>query len=158
VGLFNSLKVSASGMTAQRLRMDVIADNVANADSTRGAGQGPYKRKLVVFSEALDQARAGSVADRSRSSRGAASRDRIEGTESLAGVKVVGIVEDSRPGPLVYDPGHPDADQNGYVEMPNVDIVREMVDMISASRAYESNIAVFEATKSMFLKALDIGR
>ena len=67
-------------------------------------------------------------------------------------------MEDSRPGPLVYDPGHPDADENGYVEMPNVDIVREMVDMISASRAYESNIAVFEATKSMFLKALDIGR
>ena len=158
MGLFNSLRVSASGMTAQRLRMDVIADNVANADSTRGAEQGPYRRKLVVFSEALDKARAGSVAARSGPSRGAAAGGRAESTQSPAGVKVVGIVEDSRPGPLVYDPGHPHADENGYVEMPNVDIVREMVDMISASRAYESNIAVFEATKSMFLKALDIGR
>jgi flagellar basal-body rod protein FlgC len=158
MSLFNSLRVSASGMTAQRLRMDVIADNVANADSTGGPLQGPYKRKLVVFSEALDRAQAGRVATRSRSSRSMVGAGRTQGTESLAGVKVVGIVEDSRQGPLVYDPGHPHADENGYVEMPNVDIVREMVDMISASRAYESNIAVFEATKAMFLKALDIGR
>jgi flagellar basal-body rod protein FlgC len=158
MGLFNSLRVSASGMTAQRLRMDVIADNVANADSTKGAGEGPYKRKLVVFSEALDRARAGGVTDRPASSVGAVGRGWTESTQPLAGVKVVGIVEDSRQGPLVYDPGHPHADENGYVEMPNVDIIREMVDMISASRAYESNITVFEATKSMFLKALDIGR
>lgn len=157
MGLFDSFGVAASGMTAQRLRMDVIADNVANAGSTRGQSEEPYRRKLVVFSEALDRAL---VADASilDASRGAVGPAVLTGTEAFRGVKVVSIVEDSRPGPVVYDPGHPHADENGYVQMPNVDIVREMVDMISASRAYESNLAVFEAAKSMFLRALDIGR
>jgi flagellar basal-body rod protein FlgC len=155
MGLFDSFRIAASGMTAQRLRMDVIADNVANAGSTKASSEQPYRRKLVVFQEALDQQIASSA--RPGTLRRAGQSAGATGT-GLGGVRVVSIVEDSTPGRLVYDPGHPHADANGYVQMPNVDIVREMVDMISASRAYESNVAVLDAAKSMFLKALEIGR
>lgn len=156
MGLFDSFRIAASGMTAQRLRMDVIADNVANVASIKASSEEPYRRKLVVFQEALNQEMSSGVRIGALR-RSAQSVTSATGTE-LSGVRVVSIVEDSRPGPLVYDPGHPHADANGYVEMPNVDIVREMVDMISASRAYESNVAVLDAAKSMFLKALEIGR
>jgi len=157
MGLFDSFRIAASGMTAQRLRMDVIASNVANANSIRESGE-PYRRKLVVFSEALDRELPSSRP--TSSSRIFGSSRYIDSGVRLAmsGVRVTRIVEDPTPGPMVYDPSHPHADENGYVQMPNVDIVREMIDMISASRAYESNAAVIEAAKSMFLKALEIGR
>lgn len=159
MGLFDSFRIAASGMTAQRLRMDVIADNVANANSTRDSSNEPYRRKLVVFSEALDH----ELASGGRLSAGRLSGSLRHqavgvGSRGMNGVRVARIVEDPTPGPMVYDPGHPLADENGYVQMPNVDIVREMVDMISASRAYESNVAVIEAAKAMFLRALEIGR
>ncbi|MCD6727154.1 MAG: flagellar basal body rod protein FlgC [Solirubrobacteraceae bacterium] len=146
MGLFDALEISASGLSAERLRMDVVAENLANAQSTRGAGGGPYRRKEVVLQEAgggafamaLDAARAG----------GSASR----------GVRVAAIVEDGAPDRLVYDPGHPDADARGYVRMPNVNTVTEMVDLIAASRGYEANVTAMQAAKQMFTKTLELLR
>jgi flagellar basal-body rod protein FlgC len=138
VGLFRVFDISASGMTAERLRMDTIANNLANANTTRTARGGPYRRQMVVFEERLAQA----------------SGYGLRGN----GVRVSRIVEDNDPPRLVYDPHHPDANEQGYVEMPNVNIVTEMVDMITASRAYEANVAALNAAKAMALKALDIGR
>ncbi len=138
MGLFRVFDISASGMTAERLRMDTIANNLANANTTRTARGGPYRRQMVVFEERLAQA----------------SGYGLRGN----GVRVSRIVEDNDPPRLVYDPHHPDANEQGYVEMPNVNIVTEMVDMITASRAYEANVAALNAAKAMALKALDIGR
>jgi len=138
MGLFDALNISASGMTAHRFWMDVIASNIANAETTRTAGGGPYRRKQVVFSSF---------------------RQELEGSGGTGeGVKVVGVVEDPSPPRLVYDPGHPDAREDGYVELPNVNPVTEMVDLVVASRAYEANAMALEAAKSMFLRALDILR
>jgi flagellar basal-body rod protein FlgC len=135
VGMFDSFRISASGMTAQRLWMDVIAENLANANTTRGADGKPYARKQVVLSE-------------------------IPGTfeSALQGVQVTGVVDDPSQGRRVYDPGHPDADKQGYVTLPNVTPVTEMVDLISASRGYEADTQAMNAGKAMFLKALDILR
>jgi flagellar basal-body rod protein FlgC len=141
VGMFNSLRINASGLTAQRTRMDVVSQNIANANTTRTDAGGPYRRKEVSF-EPLLQSRM----------------------EDLAagiihqGVRVAGISEDQRPPRMVYDPGHPDADVNGYVAYPNVEIVREMADLITSVRAYEANVTAFNASKNLFLKALEIGR
>lgn len=141
--------ISASALTAQRMRMDVISSNIANAETTRGSyvnGQfQPYKRKLVVL-EPLQQSFAGVLSKE----MGQSGRNQ--------GVRVARIQEDQTPSKLVYNPTHPDADANGYVHMPNVDIAKEMVDMISASRSYEANITAINATKAMFVKALEIGR
>ncbi|NMB39692.1 MAG: flagellar basal body rod protein FlgC [Firmicutes bacterium] len=139
MGLFDSFRISGSGLTAERLRMDTIANNLANANTTRTEQGGPYRRQMVVF---------GAVEDESKSNK-----KQIGG-----GVKVVGIVQDPAPPKLVYDPQHPDANENGYVEFPNVSVVTEMVDLITATRAYEANITAINAAKSMALKALDIGR
>jgi flagellar basal-body rod protein FlgC len=136
-GLFGGLSISASGMSAERLRMDVIAENLANADTTRGPNGGPYRRKEVVLQEAGG---AGSFAD------------------TLSGVQATGIVEDQSAMKRVYDPGHPDADKQGYVTMPNVEPVTEMVDLITASRGYEANVQAMQASKSMFTRTLDILR
>jgi flagellar basal-body rod protein FlgC len=123
--------------------MDVTAENLANAQSTRTAnGQGPYRRKEVVLQEA-----------------GAGVGSRASFADSLQaarGVKVAGIVEDPTPSRRVYDPGHPDADAQGYVEMPNVNTVTEMTDLIGASRAYEANVTAMQTTKTMFARTLDI--
>ena len=135
MGLFGGLDISASGMTAERLRMDVIAENLANADTTRGADGQPYRRKEVVLEQ-----RGGSFAD------------------TLQGVQSSGIVEDSSPLKRVYDPGHPDADAQGYVSLPNVEPVVEMVDLITASRGYEANVQAMTASKQMFTRTLDILR
>lgn len=141
MGMFNSLRINASGLTAQRTRMDVVSQNIANANTTRTDAGGPYRRKEVSF-EPLLQSRM----------------------EDLAagiihqGVRVAGISEDQRPPRMVYDPGHPDADVNGYVAYPNVEIVREMADLITSVRAYEANVTAFNASKNLFLKALEIGR
>lgn len=123
--------------------MDTIANNLANVNTTRTANGGPYRRQMLVYAE---RSQVGSVLR--------APPLKWNGN----GVRVLGIVEDDSPPRLVYDPGHPDADEQGYVGMPNVNVVTEMVDMIGASRAYEANLAAMNAAKSMALKALEIGR
>jgi flagellar basal-body rod protein FlgC len=134
MGLISTLRASASGLSAERLRMDLIADNLANANTTRTPDGQPYRRKVAIF-------------------------EPITPTPRMpGGVRVAQIAQDASPPRMVYDPSHPDADPNGYVTYPNVDIVHEMVDMITASRAYEANIQAFNAAKDMFLRTLDIGR
>jgi flagellar basal-body rod protein FlgC len=147
MGLFDGLDVSASGLTAQRLRMDVTAENLANAQTTRGANGQPYRRKEVVLQE-IPQTGFGAQLS---SAMGA-------GTSGggVGGVEVSQIVEDRTPGKLVYDPGHPDANAQGYVRMPNVDTVTEMVDLIDSSRAYEANVTAMQSTKQMLTKTLDL--
>ncbi|AOQ23426.1 Flagellar basal-body rod protein FlgC [Moorella thermoacetica] len=143
--LLPALAISASGLTAERLRLDIIANNLANINTTRTPRGGPYRREVPVFAERLQEA-MGQLPGRLSS--------RAPG----AGVEVAAIVEDNSPPRLVYDPSHPDADANGYVHLPNINIVNEMVDMITASRAYEANVTVLNAAKTMTLKALEIGR
>jgi flagellar basal-body rod protein FlgC len=146
VSFLNSINISASGLTAEKLRMDVISRNIANVNTTRTADGTPYRRQVVVFQEGEAQMSFSDYLS-------AASRSLIG-----SGVKVTGIKEDSTPFKSVYDPGHPDADEKGYVRMPNVDVMTEMVNMISASRAYEANVTAINSAKSMALKALEIGR
>jgi flagellar basal-body rod protein FlgC len=146
MGLFDGLDVSASGLTAQRLRMDVTAENLANAQTTRGADGRPYRRKEVVLQE-IPQTGFGAQLS---SAMGAGA------SGGAGGVQVAGIVADSTPGKLVYDPGHPDANAQGYVRMPNVDTVTEMVDLIDSSRAYEANVTAMQSTKQMLTKTLDL--
>ena len=147
MGTFNAFNISSSALTAQRLRMDIISQNIANVNTTRTADGSPYRRKTVVFEE-----RGGTPFSQYLSS---ASKDKYL---AGGGVRVSEIVEDQSPFKEVYDPGNPDADENGIVRMPNVDIVTEMVNMISATRAYEANVTAMNSTKSMAIKALDIGR
>ncbi len=147
MGFFDALDTNGSALTAQRLRMDIIAQNIANANTTRTDNGTPYRRKMVVFEERKAQAPFSKLLN-----------DRSKELVSGKGVKVTRIVEDNSPFKRVYDPGHPDADQDGYVNMPNVDIVTEMINMISASRSYEANITSINTTKSMALKALEISR
>jgi flagellar basal-body rod protein FlgC len=152
MGLFDAIDVTGSALSAERLRMDVTAENLANAQTTKGANGQPYRRKEVVLQEAGG---AGSVAP----SFGAALNVAMGNASSPArGVQVAGIVEDSSPLKRVYDPGHPDADANGYVTMPNVNTVTEMTDLISSSRAYEANTTAMQTAKQMFTKTLDILR
>jgi flagellar basal-body rod protein FlgC len=139
---FSSLRISASGLSAERLRMDTIASNIANATTTRGENGKPYVRKIAVFQENLKKA-TGSAQ---------------ENKDEFLGVKAVEIAEDQSPLRRVYDPSHPDADEEGYVTMPNVNILNEMADMIAATRAYEANVTAMNAEKGMFSKALEIGR
>jgi len=148
--MFDALNVSATGLTAERLRMDVTAENLANAQTTRGADGQPYRRKEVVLSEV----QSGGFGAQLAKAVGAGS---ASGSQT-GGVEVAGITQDQTPGKLVYDPGHPDADAKGYVRMPNVDTVAEMVDLISASRAYEANVTAMNAAKQMFSKTLDLLR
>ena len=145
MGMFDAMEVSASGLTAERMRMDVVAQNLANANTTRGVDGQPYRRKEVVLAERQGE-----------SSFGAALAGAMTGKP--AGVEVAAIAEDQTPLKQVYDPSHPDADENGYVEMPNVDSVAEMVDLISAQRAYEANVTAMQAAKQMFSKTLELLR
>ena len=147
MGMFDSMHVSASGLAAERLRMDVIAQNLANVNSTRGADGQPYRRHEVVF-------RSANVGTTS----GAGNVDEQATNAPLDGVEAVAIVEDPSALRTVYDPSHPDADENGYVSYPNVNPVTEMVDMMTATRAYEANVTAMNAAKNMALKALDILR
>jgi flagellar basal-body rod protein FlgC len=149
----DTIDISASGLTAQRLRMDTIASNIANVETTRVQnGRGPYRRQVVVF-----EARTPRVAG-SRSFENIL-EEKIENTGSGVRVKEIRSVnEDEQPFRRVYDPSHPDADEQGYVNYPNVNIVEEMINMISATRAYEANAKVIEASKGMAMRALDIGR
>lgn len=147
MNFFKSIDISASGLTAQRMRMDVISNNIANVDSTRTESGGPYRRKIPIF-----QAREANNFDSYMT--GIQSGSSTTGN----GVRVVGIAEDQKPFLTVYDPNHPDADANGYVQKPNVNTVNEMVDMISATRSYEANVTAINSAKQMATKALDIGR
>ncbi len=148
----DAIDISASGLTAQRLRMDTIANNMANVETTRVQnGTGPYRRQVVVF-EARTLGTAGRSFDNMLDKQ-------IEAMGSGVRVKEIRqISENEEPLRRVYDPSHPDADEQGYVNYPNVNIVEEMINMISATRAYEANAKVIEASKSMALRALNIGR
>lgn len=132
---FTSMQISATGLAAERLRMDTITSNMANVSTTRSAdGNGPYTRRIAVFQEALDE------------------------KQRPMGVKAVKIEKDDSPFRQEYDPTHPDADANGYVKMPNVNVLNEMADMMVASRCYDANVDTMNALKSMFSKALELGR
>jgi len=146
VDYFNSMNISASALTAQRMRIDVISSNIANAESTRSADGGPYRRRSVVFGEILNDA----------ISAGRSENDSL--TANFGGVQIDKISEDNSPFKRVYDPSHSDADAEGYVLMPNVNVLREMVDLINAQRAYEANVTAMSTTKSFAEAALRIGR
>ena len=149
MSFLNSLNIVGSGMTAQQQRLDVISENITNASTTRTEAGGPYRRKVVVmesqgnFRAALERAQRDSL-----------------GTYQVSGggVAVTGIEEDPSELKLVYDPTHPDANEAGYVEMPNVDMVKEMTDAMAASQAFSANVTVFNTLKSVIAKGLEIGR
>lgn len=145
MAFLSSLDISSSALTAQRLRMDVVAENVANITTTRTAEGEPYQRRYVIFQE------------KERPAFSTYLNDSINGVAG-AGVRVTEILEDDAPFTLDYNPTHPDADEYGYVRMPNVDLAHEMVDMMSATRSYEANITVLNSTKNMAMSALDIGK
>lgn len=147
MGLFDAIDISASGLTAERLRMDVTAENLANAQTTRGPDGGAYRRKAVVLQQQSGGGFAGALA-------GAVQR----GNGGPRGVEVTAIVPDTTPSRRVHDPGHPDADADGYVELPNVNPVTEMVDLIGASRAYEANVTAMQTAKTIFSKTLELLR
>lgn len=147
MSMFSSFNINASGMTAQRLRMDTISENVANAQTTRTEDGSPYVRKIVTFATKGN----GISTDFHKVLKGASA------SYVGQGVKVNGIYEDTETeGKMVYDPSHPDADENGYVTYPNVNIVTEMTNLIDASRAYEANATAFNASKSMALQGLQL--
>lgn len=146
-GVFAPFAISASALTAERLRMDVISNNIANANTTRTMDGGPYIRQRVVFAPRFDPSPIFAPLSATMTQDGLP-----------VGVRVTGIEKDPSPPRMVYDPGHPDANTEGYVAYPNVNVVNEMVDLISATRAYEANITAFNATKSMALQALGIGK
>ncbi len=146
MSIINGMNVSASGMTAQRLRMDIISQNIANVNTTRDENGEAYRRKTVVFAEKGTDSFAGVLNSKT-------------GARVGNGVKVTEITEDTKtPLNLVYDPSHPDADEDGYVAYPNINTVTEMTNLIDASRAYEANITAFNATKNMALKGLEVGK
>lgn len=147
MSLFTSFDINASGLTAERFRMDIISQNVANANTTRTEDGTPYRRKVVAFAEKETQTPFSRVLD--------SARDNYSGK----GVKVSTVAEDTWTDmKMVYDPSHPDADDNGYVLYPNVNIVTEMTNVIDASRAYEANATAFNASKAMAMKGLEMGQ
>lgn len=143
INAFNNMRISLSGLSAERLRMDTIASNIANVETTRGENGQPYRRKIAVFQENLDKT---------------LNKDTGKYEDNMLGVKAVGIKEDESSLKRVYEPSNPDADKDGYVSMPNVNILNEMADMISATRSYEANINAIQTEKSMFSKTLEIGK
>jgi flagellar basal-body rod protein FlgC len=164
-GIFSGLEISASGMRAQRIRQNAISSNLANIETTRTDEGGPYKRQFVVFTSGSDRKDV-RLLSKAPSLEGAFTNsnhlpippadfprdERFFGN----GVNVAEIREDSRPPRMIYDPSHPDADEKGYVALPNINTVEEMTDMIAATRAYEANVTAFNATKGMLMQALQI--
>lgn len=148
--MFTAIDASASGLTAQRLRMDIIAGNIANVDSTRTPEGGPFKRQLAVFASRSE------VTFRKFPFLPMKIKTQMDAPGD--GVKVLEVMKDPSPPRLRYEPGHPDANSDGMVAYPNIDVVKEMVDMINASRAYEANVTSINASKSMFTRALAIGK
>ena len=145
MAFLQSMDITASALTAQRLLMDVVAENVANINTTRTANGQPYRRRYVVFQQKEETPFSAQL------------NNSLSGTAG-SGVRVTEIAEDPSEFKLDYNPTHPDADEFGYVRMPNVELAREMVDMMSATRSYEANITVMNSTKSMAMSALDIGK
>ena len=141
MNFLDALQISGSGMSSQSARMNVIATNLANAEATRTPEGGPYKRKEVIF---------GSVPF----------KEVLEGQNKslISESKVMGVIEDTRTPQMKYDPGHPDADAQGYVALPNVNVIQEMVNMMLASRSYEANVTAVQTTKDMAMRALEIGK
>ena len=133
MSFFNIMKLSATGLSAQRIRINVISSNLANANTTRGESGEPYRRKDVIFEQMLEG-------------------------EFKNGVRVKKVIEDEKPFTLKYEPGHPDADEEGYVQYPNINPVEEMVNILEAQRSYESNLTVLNTAKQLALRALEIGR
>ena len=142
---FDALHTSSSGLSAQRLRMNLISGNLANSSTTRTKQGGPYRRKEPVFAAQSPQTSFKKILAAQRA-------------DDLPHVKVVKIIEDQSPPIMKYDPNHPDADNDGYVALPNINLMEEMVNLISATRSYEANITAVKAAKEMALKALEIGR
>ena len=143
---FDSFNISSSGLTAERLRMDIISRNIANVNTTRTASGSPYRRQIPIFQEM-------------ESTKFTEIFDRVTGQNtSKDGVEVVKIAEDQSPFNKEYNPTHPDADKDGYVLLPNVDVVSEMINLISANRAYDANVTIMNGAKSMALKAMEIGK
>lgn len=149
MSMFSAFNINASGLTAQRYRMDIISENLANANTTRTGDGTPYRRKVVTFEEKGGQTSFSRILGKAAYSHGYTGQ----------GVKVSGVYEDTATDmKMVYDPSHPDADENGYVTYPNVNIITEMTNMIDASRAYEANSTAFNASKSMALQGLELNR
>ncbi len=146
MSFLNSLNIAGSGLTASRLRMDIISENITNYSTTKTADGGPYRRKTVVY-EAVGGNSFSNIL-----------KNRLNDNQSTAGVQVAKIVEDPSDFNYVYKPTHPDADENGYVAMPNVDVTQEMLDMMSVTRVYDMNINALNSIKNMASKALEIGR
>lgn len=147
MAFLNSLNIGGSALSAQRLRMDIIAQNIANSHTTRTESGEPYRRQQVVFAErdSFSNVLASKIANK---------RSKL----ALSGVVVAEVVEDESPLKPVYDPTHVDADENGYVYLPNVDTAKEQIDLMAATRSYDANITVVNAVKSMAIKALQIGK
>lgn len=150
MNVFTAMRIGASGLAAQRLRMNVIASNLANAHSTRTLEGGPYRRKDVFFLAVPAEAPAAAGV------RPASFQETL--ARELRGVRVAHVVEDRRPPRRVYDPGHPDADRQGYVLLPNINVIEEMVNLMAAARGYEAGVTAMTAARNMALKALEIGR
>ncbi|MEW6542351.1 MAG: flagellar basal body rod protein FlgC [Nitrospirota bacterium] len=147
--LNDSITISVSGLDAQRHRLNVIASNLANAQTTHSAQGGPYRRRDVVFQPAPVEPKFPRALRRAGFGIG---------EQALQGVRVAQVIEDQRPGRAVYDPQHPDADAQGYVLLPNVNVMEEMINMMSASRAYEANVQAINTARTMWNRALEIGR
>jgi flagellar basal-body rod protein FlgC len=165
VGLFSDMNISASGLRAQRIRQNTISSNLANVETTRTEKGGPYRRQFPVFSADSDQKDVKIINQQVRL-RGVQTQENHLEIPPMSfprderffgnGVRVDEIREDTRPPKMVYDPSHPDADKNGYVAMPNVNVVEEMTNMIAATRAYEANVTAFNSAKNMYMQALQI--
>lgn len=157
MGFMNTINIIGSGLTAQQLRLDIVSENVTNSQTTRvEGGEGAYRRKMVVF-----EAVSGRNSFRDALARAAQGMTPTSNTEAppvAGGVRVTEIVEDDSPMKIVYDPTHPDADEQGYVELPNVDMVLEIADAMAASRAFASNVTAFNTLKSVISSGLEIGR
>lgn len=174
--MFSTLAIAASGLSAQRVRMDVVAQNLANAETTHTPQGGPYHRRVVNM-EAIDPQSAqtqsttpttsptstsgaaaaiGAANAATQSALSSATTSAFDGDDTTGGVRVASIGEDKTDGPMIYDPGHPDADKNGYVKMPNVNLTDELMDLMNARRIYEANATVFQVARAMLHKAIDI--
>jgi len=163
MSFLNSMNISASALSATRMRMDVIAENIANINTTRTESGDPYRRRFVVFQERQSDSAPDSFEqffNRSRNISAGPGGFRRTGTANApgGGVRVVEIAEDQREFLLDFNPSHPDADENGWVRMPNIEVVQEMVDMMSAFRAYEANITALNTMQDMAMRTLEIGR
>ena len=148
MGLFEAIGIAGSGLTAERIRMDVTAENLANADTTKAANGQPYERQDVVLEQNGSEGFSGALS-------GAIKQGESE-SEPSGGVRVAGIVSDTTPDQQVYDPGNPEADAKGYVKMPNISTVTEMTDLISESQSYQSDVTAMQTAKSMFTATLGL--